>query len=149
MSTFNTEIWDQGLLSQGPSASGKTTPENTTDSKKPGIVYRIFHMGDSTPTENGSMWGRSRRSYGSGSEQESSEEDSDDNSSRGSRRSSLVESIDKFKKAVSGKSGSQRGVFSMGGEDSSDYESDDMEEAPRKARSSIFKDLLTVKRTRH
>ena len=117
--------------------------------RKTGIMYRIFHMGEQTPTEedeqSGFLFGRSRRSYNSGSEAESDEGDSED--SQASRSGSLFRRRPTKSNAapppMTKEQPPKKGIFSVGDE-SSDYESE-MEE-PRKKSGGLFRDFLTGSR---
>lgn len=70
MAQFNAEIWDPGLLSQLPTHSNGVPVEKSKDSgkgRRPSIVYRIFHMGDSSPDESHEgSWGHSKRNFSGG-----------------------------------------------------------------------------------
>ncbi|KAI8903575.1 kinase-like domain-containing protein [Gorgonomyces haynaldii] len=109
-------------------------------------MYRIFHMGDSTPAEGEptSLWGKSRKNPDS---EFSSDEESDE-SPKGplSRKSSIGENMESMMRSFSGARLRDRepkkGVFSMGGDDSSDYESDGPEvPETRKSKTNFFETL--------
>lgn len=151
--------------------SGNTSPSLQPTSKR-GIIYRIFHVGDHSDDEHHSLWGKSRRTYHSGSEAESDDDYHSDDShgslgrnKRGSsstssqpsqpptRKNSLSEAMEFIRKSSNsfrGRSSSvkNKGVFSNVAEDSSDYESEMEDEVHRKPKGNLFKDLLSGNRSR-
>jgi hypothetical protein len=138
MAQFNAEIWDAGLLSQQAASAPKAR-------RTPSLLYRMFNMGDSSSEHD--EWLKSRRN-------DSGDDSDDSDSSRGSRASN--HKFDIFRRSSSSRSDARsdeiqieqkqnlkpkKGIFSVGGGDSSDYESE--EEHHKK--TSVF-DLLHPKR---
>lgn len=176
MSNFSAEIFDPGLLQGGRSSQGQRVgevasgagdphpspplkPGGNHHSKNKSIVYRIFHLGDSTPTGSDSedqfIIGKSR-AYGSGSESDCNSDGEHDtfislsnplvrsgsththtHTHEGplSRKSSFSDIVmDQFRNATKslGREASRKkkhGIFSQNPEESSDYESEDNHEA--------------------
>jgi hypothetical protein len=125
MALFNAEVFDPGLLHMKNPSSRRI---DISKRKEKGIVYRIFHLGDSTPTEGdeGAMLGHSKEPM----IQSDSETSDDENASN-----LVVEKLPETKRKT---------IFNVGDEESSDYESD---EEPKKGSSiNIIKDFLSMSR---
>jgi protein-serine/threonine kinase len=127
MANFSAEIFDCGLLQARNSSTSQTLQRKETTEKtvrKQSIVYRIFHMGDSTPTsdEDKFTFGRSKQ-YHSESDNES-------------EKSCIAQSQVRLSTTKKSKS-----IF---GYESSDYDSDDNQPAKPKSHS-ILNDFLSFK----
>ncbi|KAJ3310723.1 serine/threonine-protein kinase HAL4/sat4 [Boothiomyces sp. JEL0838] len=148
MSNFNAEVWVPGMDGNASSTRNSVTrsdifTKNLKDEKKPSIVYRIFHLGDSTPTEDGGLTARSKR-YNSDSDMSSDDEHSHESPSI-RRKNSIQDALDMFRPAKDRKE-KPKGIFSVDNGDSSDYDSE-QEEQPKKSTTSLIKDLLHFKDT--
>ncbi|KAJ2998616.1 serine/threonine-protein kinase HAL4/sat4 [Globomyces sp. JEL0801] len=143
MSNFNAEVWDKGFLEERTSSTHRDSMARSiskkstkTDNQQHGMVYRIFHLGDSTPTSDDDRG--DRRPLPSASSDSELSDDSNNSkfnvhNDTGSRRASVT-----YRKK-------EKGIFSMHS-DSSDYESEE-DAPPKKSKSSgsLLKDFLNFK----